>query len=136
MSGSYIVAGARTPAARRARASDMRVPPFLAPARFDDPIEAAYYGVYVWKKAVEKAGSFDVDKDGTVSVTLPANAASGVPTNTRITAAFSEAIYSGACTRFSCSNVANGAICRTNLSISPQATSSSSIALSRAGRSG
>ncbi len=28
----------------------------------DDPIEAAYYGVYVWKKAVEKAGSFDVDK--------------------------------------------------------------------------
>ncbi len=28
----------------------------------DDPIEAAYYGVYVWKAAVEKAGSFDVDK--------------------------------------------------------------------------
>lgn len=28
----------------------------------DDPIEAAYYGVYVWKKAVEKAGSFEVDK--------------------------------------------------------------------------
>ena len=28
----------------------------------DDPIEAAYYGVYVWKNAVEKAGSFDVDK--------------------------------------------------------------------------
>jgi urea transport system substrate-binding protein len=28
----------------------------------DDPIEAAYYGVYVWKKAAEKAGSFDVDK--------------------------------------------------------------------------
>jgi urea transport system substrate-binding protein len=28
----------------------------------DDPIEAAYYGVYVWKMAVEKAGSFDVDK--------------------------------------------------------------------------
>jgi urea transport system substrate-binding protein len=28
----------------------------------DDPIEAAYYGVYVWKKAVEKAGGFDVDK--------------------------------------------------------------------------
>jgi urea transport system substrate-binding protein len=27
----------------------------------DDPIEAAYYGVYVWKAAVEKAGSFDVD---------------------------------------------------------------------------
>ena len=26
-----------------------------------DPIEAAYYGVYVWKAAVEKAGSFDVD---------------------------------------------------------------------------
>jgi len=28
----------------------------------DDPIEAAYYGVYVWAKACEKAGSFDVDK--------------------------------------------------------------------------
>ncbi len=27
----------------------------------DDPIEAAYYGVYVWKAAAEKAGSFDVD---------------------------------------------------------------------------
>ncbi len=26
----------------------------------DDPIEAAYFGVYVWKAAVEKAGSFDV----------------------------------------------------------------------------
>ena len=28
----------------------------------DDPIEAAYFGVYVWKAAVEKAESFDVDK--------------------------------------------------------------------------
>ena len=28
----------------------------------DDPIEAAYFGVYVWKAAVEKAGSFDVEK--------------------------------------------------------------------------
>jgi urea transport system substrate-binding protein len=28
----------------------------------DDPIEAAYFGVYVWKAAVEKANSFDVDK--------------------------------------------------------------------------
>ncbi len=28
----------------------------------DDPIEAAYYGVYVWKMAAEKAKSFDVDK--------------------------------------------------------------------------
>lgn len=28
----------------------------------DDPIEAAYYGVYVWKAAVEKAGTFEVDK--------------------------------------------------------------------------
>ncbi|MEO0514241.1 MAG: urea ABC transporter substrate-binding protein [Planctomycetota bacterium] len=26
-----------------------------------DPIEAAYYGVYVWKMAAEKAGTFDVD---------------------------------------------------------------------------
>jgi urea transport system substrate-binding protein len=28
----------------------------------DDPIEAAYFGVYVWKQAVEKAGSIEVDK--------------------------------------------------------------------------
>jgi urea transport system substrate-binding protein len=28
----------------------------------DDPIEAAYFGVYVWKAAAEKAQSFDVDK--------------------------------------------------------------------------
>ena len=28
----------------------------------DDPIEAAYMGVYFWKAAVEKAGSTDVDK--------------------------------------------------------------------------
>ena len=27
----------------------------------DDPIEAAYFGVYVWKQAVEKAGSTNVD---------------------------------------------------------------------------
>ena len=28
----------------------------------DDPIEAAYYGIWVWKHAVEKAGTFDIDK--------------------------------------------------------------------------
>lgn len=28
----------------------------------DDPIEAAYFGVYVWKAAVEKAGTFAVDQ--------------------------------------------------------------------------
>ncbi len=28
----------------------------------DDPMEAAYFGVYVWKAAAEKAQSFDVDK--------------------------------------------------------------------------
>ena len=28
----------------------------------DDPIEAAYFGVYVWKAAVEKAGTFNIDK--------------------------------------------------------------------------
>jgi len=28
----------------------------------DDPIEAAYFGVYVWKNAVEKAGTFDIHK--------------------------------------------------------------------------
>jgi urea transport system substrate-binding protein len=26
----------------------------------DDPMEAAYFGVYIWKQAVEKAKSFDV----------------------------------------------------------------------------
>ena len=28
----------------------------------DDPIEAGYFGVYLWSKAVEKAGSVEVDK--------------------------------------------------------------------------
>jgi urea transport system substrate-binding protein len=28
----------------------------------DDPIEAGYIGVYLWKAAVEKAGSFDIEK--------------------------------------------------------------------------
>jgi urea transport system substrate-binding protein len=28
----------------------------------DDPIEAAYFGVYVWKNAAEKANSFDIHK--------------------------------------------------------------------------
>jgi urea transport system substrate-binding protein len=28
----------------------------------DDPIEAAYFGVYVWKNACEKAHSFEIDK--------------------------------------------------------------------------
>lgn len=28
----------------------------------DDPIEAAYFGVHVWKMAAEKAGSFDINK--------------------------------------------------------------------------
>lgn len=28
----------------------------------DDPIEAAYFGVYVWKAAVEKAGTTEIDK--------------------------------------------------------------------------
>jgi len=28
----------------------------------DDPIEAAYFGVYVWKNAVEKAGMFNIEK--------------------------------------------------------------------------
>src|SRR5439155_455581 len=27
----------------------------------DDPMEAAYFGVYIWKQAVEKAGKSDVD---------------------------------------------------------------------------
>jgi urea transport system substrate-binding protein len=27
----------------------------------DDPMEAGYFGVYIWKQAVEKAKTFDVD---------------------------------------------------------------------------
>ena len=40
----------------------------------DDPIEAAYFGVYVWKAACEKAGSFDVDKvrDAVYGMKFPA----------------------------------------------------------------
>jgi len=43
----------------------------------DDPIEAAYFGVYVWKAAVEKAGSFDVDKVKTAALGLQFNAPGG-----------------------------------------------------------
>ena len=35
---------------------------FGANRHTDDPIEAGYNSVYIWKAAVEKAGSFDVDK--------------------------------------------------------------------------
>jgi urea transport system substrate-binding protein len=35
---------------------------FGADRHTDDPIEAGYNSVYIWKAAVEKAGSFDVDK--------------------------------------------------------------------------
>jgi urea transport system substrate-binding protein len=31
-------------------------------ARHGDPMEAGYFGVYLWKAAVEKAKSFEVDK--------------------------------------------------------------------------
>lgn len=41
-------------AAYKAKYGDKRVT--------DDPIEAGYFGVYLWKLAVEKAGSTDVDK--------------------------------------------------------------------------
>ena len=43
----------------------------------DSPMELSYDGVYLWKKAVEKAGSFDVDKvrkvldSGTISFNSP-----------------------------------------------------------------
>jgi urea transport system substrate-binding protein len=43
----------------------------------DDPIEAAYFGVYVWKAAVEKAGSFDVDKVRTAIYGLEFDAPGG-----------------------------------------------------------
>ena len=40
----------------------------------DDPIEAAYFGVYIWKAAVEKAGSFDVDavREAVLGLEFPA----------------------------------------------------------------
>jgi urea transport system substrate-binding protein len=43
----------------------------------DDPIEAAYFGVYVWKAAVEKAQSFDVDKVTPAILGLEFNAPGG-----------------------------------------------------------
>src|SRR5262245_41584262 len=36
--------------------------PYAAKPLTNDPMEAAYIGVYMWKQAVEKAKSFDVDK--------------------------------------------------------------------------
>lgn len=40
----------------------------------DDPIEAAYFGVYLWAAAAEKAGSFDVDavKEAAKGIEVPA----------------------------------------------------------------
>ena len=40
----------------------------------DDPIEAAYFGVYIWKAAVEKVGSFDVDavRESVLGLEFPA----------------------------------------------------------------
>jgi urea ABC transporter urea binding protein len=46
-------AGGETPSGRDIVTSSERVT--------DDPIEAAYFGVHVWKAAVEKAGTFEVD---------------------------------------------------------------------------
>lgn len=42
-----------------------------------DPIEAGYFGVYLWKAAVEKAGSFDVDKVKEAAKGLEFNAPGG-----------------------------------------------------------
>jgi urea ABC transporter urea binding protein len=44
----------------------------------DDPIEAAYLGVYLWKKAVEKAGSTDVIKVRTAAKNIEFAAPSGM----------------------------------------------------------
>jgi urea transport system substrate-binding protein len=43
----------------------------------DDPIEAAYYGVYFWKAAVEKAGTTDVDAVRTAAYGLEFDAPGG-----------------------------------------------------------
>lgn len=43
----------------------------------DDPIEAAYFGVYVWKQAVEKAGSTKVDQVRKAVYGMPVDAPGG-----------------------------------------------------------
>ncbi|WP_240419285.1 urea ABC transporter substrate-binding protein [Paenibacillus periandrae] len=43
----------------------------------DDPIEAGYFGVYLWAEAVKKAGSFDVEKVKTAAKGLEFNAPGG-----------------------------------------------------------
>ena len=43
----------------------------------DDPIEAAYFGVYVWKAAAEKCQSFDVDKVAKAALGLKFDAPGG-----------------------------------------------------------
>lgn len=44
----------------------------------DDPIEAGYIGVYLWKAAVEKAGSFEVDKVRAAAKGIEFNAPGGL----------------------------------------------------------
>ncbi|WP_171649798.1 urea ABC transporter substrate-binding protein [Paenibacillus foliorum] len=43
----------------------------------DDPIEAGYFGVYLWAEAVKKAGSFDVEKVKAAAKGLEFNAPGG-----------------------------------------------------------
>ncbi|MCR8629929.1 urea ABC transporter substrate-binding protein [Paenibacillus radicis (ex Xue et al. 2023)] len=43
----------------------------------DDPIEAGYFGVYLWAEAVKKAGSFDVEKVKEAAKGLEYNAPGG-----------------------------------------------------------
>jgi urea transport system substrate-binding protein len=43
----------------------------------DDPIEAGYIGVYLWKAAVEKAGSFEVEKVRTAAKGIEMKAPGG-----------------------------------------------------------
>ncbi len=43
----------------------------------DDPIEAGYFGVYLWAEAVKKAGSFDVEKVKEAAKGLEFNAPGG-----------------------------------------------------------
>jgi urea transport system substrate-binding protein len=43
----------------------------------DDPIEAGYFGVYLWSEAVKKAGSFDVEKVKAAAKGLEFNAPGG-----------------------------------------------------------
>ena len=61
--GGVSSSGGASPAAETASGEEITAAAATSSTRVtDDPIEAAYFGVYVWKAAVEKAQSFEIDK--------------------------------------------------------------------------